>query len=154
MNNSSSKITLIRKITTPHHNIIKPNSYEADPNGQSIIPTDSIEINSISITKPNTISNPNIPNRSKGKKKRFSRLGLVEMTSEMDSTDVGVVEIVLKGVEEIGVGELIVQDVRRQNVQGIAIIQIHPKRQSWVFQIEEICRRWLHFSLSPSLSFW
>lgn len=118
--NDSSKITIIRKKSTPQHHIIKPNSYEADPNGQSIISTDSIKINSISIPKPNTISRPQYPKSfKKGRKKRFSRLGLVEMTSEIDSTDVGVVKIVLKGVEEIGVGELVVQDVGRQNVQGI-----------------------------------
>lgn len=72
-------------------------------------------------------------------------------THEIDSADVGVVEIVFKGVEEIGIGKLVVDHAPRQDVRGIRVVHVHPNRRSWVVQIEKIRRRWLHLSRSRLL---
>ena len=71
-----------------------------------------------------------------------------------DLVDIGIVEVVLEEVEEVGVGELVVgDDAVAQNVEGIHVVHVHRHRRTLLVHVGVVVhRRRPHPSLSLSLS--
>lgn len=69
--------------------------------------------------------------------------------------DIGIVEIVLEGVEEIGVGEFVVgsHDALGEDLEWVDVVHVHRHRRYLLLHLSEQVH-WSHDLLSLSRSLW